>query len=99
MYGAEFSLFSGKLRAYLRKKGIAFIEKSPSVLTYRRFIEPRTGVRFIPVLHTPDDRVLQDTTAIIDVLEMAGRLGLRVALSARARIRLARRDNKFVMEP
>lgn len=69
MYGAEFSLYSGKLRAYLRKKGIAFIEKSPSVLTYRRFIEPRTGVRFIPVLHTPDDRVLQDTTAIIDVLE------------------------------
>ncbi len=69
MYGAEFSLYSGKLRAYLNKKGIAFVEKSPSLLTYRRFIEPRTGVRFIPVLHTPDDDVLQDTTAIIDALE------------------------------
>jgi len=69
MYGAEFSLYSGKLRSYLRKKGIPFIEKSPSVLTYRRFIEPRTGVRFIPVLHTPEDEVLQDTTAIIDALE------------------------------
>ena len=65
MYGAEFSLYSGKLRSYLRKKGIPFTEKSPSVLTYRRFIEPRTGVRFIPVLHTPEDEVLQDTTAII----------------------------------
>lgn len=69
MYGAEFSLYSGKLRSYLRKKGIPFSEKSPSVLTYKRFIEPRTGVRFIPVLHTPEDEVLQDTTAIIDALE------------------------------
>jgi len=69
MYGAEFSLYSGKLRAYLRAKGIPFTEKSPSVWTYRRFIVPRTGVRFIPVLHTPEDEVLQDTTAIIDALE------------------------------
>jgi len=69
LYGAEFSLYSGKLRSYLRKKGIPFVEKSPSVLTYKRFIEPRTGVRFIPVLHTPGNEVLQDTTAIIDALE------------------------------
>ncbi len=69
MYGARFSLYSGKLRSYLRKKGIPFVEKSPSVLTYKRFIIPRTGVRFIPVLHTPEDEVLQDTTAIIDTLE------------------------------
>lgn len=69
MYGAEFSLYSGKLRSYLRKKAIPFVERAPSVLTYKRFIVPRTGVRFIPVLHTPDDEVLQDTTAIIDALE------------------------------
>jgi len=69
MYGAEFSLYSGKLRSYLRKKGISYDERAPSILTYRRFIVPRTGVRFIPVLHTPDDEVLQDTTAIIDTLE------------------------------
>lgn len=66
MYGAGFSLYSGKLRSYLRKKGIPFVEKSPSVLTYRRFIVPCTGVRFIPVLHTPEDEVLQDTTVIIE---------------------------------
>jgi len=69
MYGAEFSYYSGKLRAYLRKKGIPFTEIPPSVWTYKRFIIPRTGVQFIPVLHTPDDEVLQDTTAIIDALE------------------------------
>ncbi|PKL95343.1 MAG: glutathione S-transferase [Gammaproteobacteria bacterium HGW-Gammaproteobacteria-8] len=69
MYGAEFSLYSGKLRSYLRQKGISFVERSPSVLSYKRFIIPRTGVRFIPVLQTPEDEVLQDTTAIIDALE------------------------------
>jgi glutathione S-transferase len=69
MYGAGFSLYSGKLRSYLLKKAIPFIERAPSIITYKRFIVPRTGVRFIPVLHTPDDEVLQDTTAIIDELE------------------------------
>ena len=71
MYRAEFSLYSGKLSSYLRKKGIAFIDKSPSVLTCKRFIVPRAGVKFIPALHTPEDEVLQDTTAIIDA-ETAG---------------------------
>jgi len=69
MYGAGFSLYSGKLRSYLRQKAIPFVERTPSVLTYQRFIVPRTGVRFIPVLQTPDDEMLQDTAAIIDELE------------------------------
>ncbi|MDZ7791752.1 MAG: glutathione S-transferase family protein [Xanthomonadales bacterium] len=69
LYAAECSLYSGKLRSYLRKKGIAYREIAPSVLTYKRFIVPRTGVSYIPVLHTPDDEVWQDTTEIIDRLE------------------------------
>jgi len=69
MYGAEFSLYSGKLRSYLRKKGIPFDERTATARRYRRFIILRTGVRFIPVLHTPDDEVLQDTSVIIDALE------------------------------
>jgi len=69
MYGAEFSLYSGKLRSYLRKKGIKFTEVQPWLMTYRRFIVPRTGVRYIPVLQTPEDEVWQDTTVIIDHLE------------------------------
>lgn len=69
MYGAEFSLYSGKLRSYLRKKGLDFEEIAPSILTYRRFIVPRTGVAYIPVLQTPEDDVVQDTTEIIDFLE------------------------------
>ncbi|GAB4187449.1 MAG: hypothetical protein Tsb002_12790 [Wenzhouxiangellaceae bacterium] len=69
LYAAEFSLYSGKARSYLRKKGLAFKEITPSVWVYQRFIVPRTGVRYIPVVQTPDDQVLQDTTVIIDELE------------------------------
>jgi len=73
MYGADFSLYSGKLRSYLRKKGLDFEEIQPSILTYKRFIVPRTGVAFIPVLQTPEDQVVQDTTEIIDFLEQRHR--------------------------
>ncbi len=69
MYGAEFSLYSGKLRSYLYRKGIAFEERRPWALTYKRFIIPRTGVAYIPVLHTPEDEVWQDSSVIIDHLE------------------------------
>ncbi len=69
MYGAEFSLYSGKLRSYLHKKGIEFTEIQPWLMTYKRFIVPRTGVRYIPVLQTPEDQVWQDTTVIIDLME------------------------------
>ncbi|MBL4633227.1 MAG: glutathione S-transferase family protein [Kofleriaceae bacterium] len=69
MYGAEFSLYSGKLRSYLYKKGIPFREVRPWAMTYKRFIVPRTGVSYIPVLQSPDDEVWQDTSVIIDTLE------------------------------
>lgn len=69
MYGAEFSLYSGKLRSYLYKKGIDFKEVKPWAWTYKKFIVPRTGVSYIPVLQTPEDEVWQDTSIIIDELE------------------------------
>ena len=69
LYGAEFSLYSGKARSYLRKKGIPFNEVISTLNVYKSFIIPRTGVRYIPVVQTPDDKVIQDTTVIIDELE------------------------------
>ena len=62
-------MYSGKLRSYLRKKAIPFRELNSSLRRYKTFIIPRTGVRYIPVLQTPQDEVLQDTTVIIDFLE------------------------------
>lgn len=69
LYAAEFSLYSGKARSYLRYKRIPFEEVLSSFSVYRNTIVPNTGVRFVPVVKTPDDRYLQDTSHIIDTLE------------------------------
>jgi len=69
LYGLDFSLFTGKTRSYLRKKGIPFEEVGVRWGKIRSFIIERTGVKYVPVVKTPDDKVIQDTTVIIDELE------------------------------
>lgn len=69
LIGTEVSLFTGKARAYLRYKGIPYEEILSTAQVYKDIIVPRTGVSFIPVLISPDDIVVQDTTDIIDFLE------------------------------
>ncbi len=69
LIGAEVSLYTGKVRAYLRFKGIEFDEVLATPEVYANVIVPRTGVRFIPVLISDDDVAVQDSTAIIDFLE------------------------------
>lgn len=69
LIGAPVSLYTGKVRCYLQFKGIAFEEVLATPQVYQELIIPRTGVRYIPVLVTPDDQVIQDSTEIIDYLE------------------------------
>ena len=69
LYGTDFSLYTGKVRSYLRKKGIPFKEIHSSIKVYKKFIVPRTGVQIVPIVQSPDDEVWQDTTIIIDALE------------------------------
>lgn len=69
LYGMEHSYYTGKVRPYLRYKDIPFQEILSTLLVYQRFIQPRTGVRFIPVLQSPEDEVVQDTSEIIEFLE------------------------------
>lgn len=69
LYGTEFSLYTGKARAYLRYKGILFHERLSTLRVYNRVIVPHTGVHFIPVLESPDGEFIQDTTDIIDFCE------------------------------
>jgi len=69
LIGAEVSYYTGKVRAYLRYKGIPFDEVAATREVYRDVIVPRTGVRFIPVLITDDDVALQDSSAILQYLE------------------------------
>ncbi len=69
LYGAEVSYFTGKVRAYLRWADIPFQEITASAQVYKTVILPAVGVPVIPVLRTQDDRILQDTTVIIDTLD------------------------------
>ena len=69
LLGAEVSFYSGKARAYLRYKNIPFVEVPATLRVYREEILPRVGWPVIPVVTTPDDETLQDTTEIIDELE------------------------------
>ncbi len=69
LYGAGFSLYTGKARAYLNYKKIPFTETLSTAKVYKKIIIPKTGVKFIPVIKTPNDEYLQDTTSIIDQLE------------------------------
>lgn len=64
LYGAAISLYTGKARAFLRYKNVPFVEESGSPDIFERI-----GFRMIPVLHTPDDELIQDTTDIIDYIE------------------------------
>jgi len=69
-YAALPSYFSAKVRPALRLKGIPFEEIAPTPDAYRQVIMPRTGLAFIPVLISPDDETLQDTSEILDALEL-----------------------------
>lgn len=64
--GVDRSHFSAKLRPALRYKQLHYVEYPPDP----REIQRRTGLGFVPVLISPDDETLQDTTDIIDALEV-----------------------------
>ncbi|MEO0996379.1 MAG: glutathione S-transferase N-terminal domain-containing protein [Pseudomonadota bacterium] len=69
LYGAECSYYTAKLRSYLRKKGIPFVERLPREDHYRDVVRPAVGTYRIPVIAAADDRCIQDTAAIVDALE------------------------------
>ena len=69
LIGTEASYFTGKARAYLRWKGVQFSETSATPQIYSQVIQPRVGFAVIPVLLTPEDEVIQDTSDIIRCVE------------------------------
>jgi glutathione S-transferase len=69
LYGAPMSLYTGKARAYLIFKKLPYTEVFSSLKVYKNVIVPKTGVRFVPVVKTPEGEYLQDTAQIIDTLE------------------------------
>lgn len=69
LWGTPHSLYTGKARSYLIKKGVPFREALPSDPRFAAEIMPRVGLFVVPVLETPQGELVQDTTAIIAHLE------------------------------
>lgn len=69
LYAAPISLFSGKVRAYLRWKGVAFKEVLSTPDVMKKTLIPNIGWPVIPVMQTPDGTFIQDTADIIDHVE------------------------------
>ena len=69
LWGSAHSLYTGKLRSYLIKKGLPYRECFPSDPDFAARILPVVRHMVIPVLETPAGEILQDTGDIIDYLE------------------------------
>ncbi|MBT7371347.1 MAG: glutathione S-transferase family protein, partial [Gammaproteobacteria bacterium] len=69
LYGSYASYYTAKVRTYLRKKGIPFVERLPSDPMFRNKVRPASGSHRIPQLLTPEGEVIQDSVEIVDTLE------------------------------
>jgi glutathione S-transferase len=68
LYGAEPSLYTGKIRSYLRKKAIPFEERNAWFPRYGAVMKI-VGRPIIPVIETAEGDIVQDTSEIFDFLE------------------------------
>lgn len=68
-WGGALSLYSGKVRAYLIKKGIPYREFYSSHPEFQQRVRPIIRLSVTPILETPNGEVLQDSTEIITALE------------------------------
>lgn len=71
LWGTPHSLYTGKVRSYLIKKGLPFRELFPSHPRFGAEIVPKVRLMVVPVVETADGQILQDSTDIIDTLERA----------------------------
>ena len=70
LWGVAHSLYTGKIRSYLTKKGLPFRELYPTHPRFGSIVKPAVGMVVVPILETPDGRILQDTGEMIDTLEV-----------------------------
>jgi len=72
LYGTPGSLYTGKVRSYLRKQGIDYVECAAGSSYFREKIVKKIGRWIIPVIECPDGSLLQDGADIIDYFEQEG---------------------------
>lgn len=73
LYGAPVGLYTGKVRCYLRKQGIPYVEVLPTDRTFRKQVLPVIQRFMNPVVRLADGTIVQDTADILDFLEASGR--------------------------
>jgi glutathione S-transferase len=71
LWGSPHSFYAGKIRSYLIKKGVPYVEKFPSHPDFQARVVPLIRHMVIPILESPDGRAYQDTTDMIEHLEAA----------------------------
>ena len=69
LWGMPASLYTGKVRAFLRKRRVVFEERVPGDPRFRGEVVPAVGRWIIPVLQCPDGTLVQDGAVIIDHLD------------------------------
>jgi glutathione S-transferase len=69
LWGASWSLYTAKVRPYLIKKGIDYVEINPSHPHFNDSIMDKVGYFTVPVLETPEGEVIADSTEIMEFLE------------------------------
>ena len=74
LYGGPVSLYTGKVRSYLRQHNIDFIEVHPNSERFLKHVVPTVGRWIMPCMETPDGRIIQDGADIIDFFEFEARL-------------------------
>jgi glutathione S-transferase len=68
VYGLRLSYFTRKLEAALELMGVPFESRSKT-LAVREEVERRSGTHQMPVLHTPENWMVADTTPQLDLLD------------------------------
>jgi len=69
VYGMPASLYMAKVRSYMRKQRIPFVERAVSDPHYGEKIVPHLGRIIMPVLECADGSLVQDGADIIDYFE------------------------------
>ena len=69
LWGTPHSLYTGKARSCLIKKGLPFVERCPSHPDYKARVRTAVGLVTFPVLETPDGQFIQDSTDIVAYLD------------------------------
>ena len=69
LWGANWSLYTAKVRPYLIKKGINYVELNPSHPHFNERVVPQIGHFTVPVVETPAGEIIADSTEIIEYFE------------------------------